>query len=111
MTTLLLRFRQFGILPRAHHQRSCDGVDDGRWSVFNECMKFRRKNEAFDNRGMVSKCRFDDVAFQRKLVTWREYLLVHGSAEDTDERVLASPMMRVSSEMPRMRSDHLVHSC
>ena len=31
----------------------------------------------------------DGAAFQRRLVTWREYLLVQGGAEDTVERVLA----------------------
>ena len=36
----------------------------------------------------------DGVAFQRRLVTWREYLLVQGGAEGTDERVLALRTMR-----------------
>ena len=29
--------------------------------------------------------RIDGVAFQRRLVTWREYLLVQGGAEGTDK--------------------------
>ena len=66
---------------------SCDGVDYEFCSVFDECLEFCMENGAFSpgNHGMMSKCRsdgaeryreeclcVDGVAFQRRLVTWRE---------------------------------------